>query len=80
MTEAEKQIADLQRLCERARLILGENWDNYTDKEGYGPSSLLHDLEKASKGKEVKDLRLMNDELVRICNQQADKIKKLEAI
>lgn len=77
MTEQEKKIADMQRLCERAHYILSENWNDYTDKEGYGPSSLLKDLEKVMNGKECRDLRIMNDKLVKICNEQADKIKEL---
>ena len=36
MIEQEKKIADMQRLCERAHYILSENWNDYTDKDGYG--------------------------------------------
>jgi hypothetical protein len=78
MTEQEKKIADMQRLCERAHYILSENWNDYTDKDGYGPSSLLRDLEEVMNGKERRDLRLMNDQLVKICNEQADRIRELE--
>lgn len=80
MNEQEKKIADLQRLCERAHNVISENWDNIIDIDGYGPYSLLTDLEKAMKGKEYKDLRSMNDELVRICNKQADRIAELEKL
>ena len=78
MTELEKKVADMQRLCERAHYILSENWNDYTDKEGYGPSSLLRDLEKVMNGKECRDLRSMNDQLIKICNEQADRINELE--
>ena len=78
MTEQEMKIADMQCLCERAHYILSENWNDYTDKEGYGPSSLLKDLEKVMNGKEYRDIRSMNDQLVKICNEQADRIKELE--
>lgn len=69
MTEQERKIADLQRLCERAYYVLSEN--HCTDKDGYGPSSLLRDLKKAMNGQEQRDLRRMNDLLAR-------RIKELE--
>jgi len=78
MTEQEIKIADLQRLCQRAHHILSENWDNYTDSDGYGPLNLLHDLEKVINGKECKDLQIINSELRRICKEQAGTIKELE--
>lgn len=78
ITTLEKKIADMQRLCERAHLILSENWDCYTDNKGNGPINLLRDLEKVMNGKEYKDLRVLNDQLVRICNKQADRIRELE--
>lgn len=69
MTEDQKKIADMQRLCERAYYILSENWDNYTDQDGYGPSSLLTDLKKVMDGKEYRDLRLMNEKLLKMLSE-----------
>ncbi|MCK4621270.1 MAG: hypothetical protein KAT62_03545 [Desulfuromonadales bacterium] len=77
MTDLEKRLADMQALCKRAHLILSENWDKHTDDEGCGPATLLRQLEKAGEGKELKDISLFNDKLVRICNGQADEIKEL---
>jgi len=59
----QRKIADLQALCSRSHSILSEHWGNYMDEEGYGPSTLLRDLEKASKGKEVRDVTLLNEQL-----------------
>ncbi len=70
------KIADLQELCRRAHIILDAHWDDYVE-EGYGPTSLLRDLEKASNGREVKDLRTINDLLYKICQRQKDQIKQL---
>lgn len=55
-----KTVAELQRLCERAYTILNENWDSFTNSTGYGPTSLLRDLEKASQGTEYKSLTNMH--------------------
>ena len=77
MNNLEKRLADLQELCRRAHVILSENWNDYTE-DGYGPSSLLRHLELAGKGKEVKEITKLNDELIRICNKQADELNKLK--
>ena len=77
LNDIEKRLADMQDLCRRAHLILSENWDNYTE-DGYGPTSLLRHLELAGKGKELGGVTSMNNELVRICNKQADELSKAD--
>lgn len=68
MDEKDKKIADLQRLCERAWMEISENYDKLTVSDGldtYGPASLLRALEKVKDGKEYKDLRKINEILIR---------------
>ena len=77
MNDLEKRLAELQDLCGRAYSEIDKNWVNYT-VDGYGPSSLLKDLKRAAGGKEIKQLTALNNKLVKICNDQADKIKILE--
>lgn len=79
LTTKDRQIADLQRLCGRAHAVLSENFDAYRGKDGYGPSNLEADLKKAAEGREVKDLRSLNDSLVKIANRQSGDIEKLMA-
>lgn len=63
-------IADLQRLSERALLCLSEHWDDLTDENGYGYTSLESDLKKASTGKEYKDLSKMTNMLIKKNQEQ----------
>lgn len=72
-----RRLADMQSLCKRAHLILDEHWDDYTE-DGYGPSSLLRHLERAAQGNEIKEITSFNDQLVKICDKQADKIAEME--
>ena len=78
MNDLEKRLAELQDLCGRAYSEIDENWDSHT-VDGYGPSSLLKDLKAAAGGKEIKQLTALNNKLIKICNEQADKIKQYES-
>lgn len=71
------ECADYQSLCGRAFSILSEHWDSYTDPEGYGPTSLLRDLEHASKGQPHKDITLLNQELSRCVTELQQRIDEL---
>ena len=53
------KIGDMQKLCERAYLEIDHNFEKLCDSDGYGPLSLVTDLEKAKNGKEYKDLSRM---------------------
>ena len=74
-----KSIADLQRLCERALIILSEHWDKLTDNEGYGYTSLESALKKAASGKEYKDLTLLSNACIRSNSEKDKSIGELKA-
>jgi len=75
--QSRNKIGDLQRLCERAFIILSENWKNYTE-DGYGPSSLLRDLEKAKNGEEYKELRAFSNMVIKRFSENEKYTKNLE--
>ena len=75
-----EQVTELQRLCERAYLILGERWNEHTDEDGYGPSSLMRDLEKAKNGMELKDNYLLIDALRQSLTELETKLKASNAL
>ncbi len=71
LEQANNKLADLQRLCERALLCLSEHWNDLTDSEGYGYTSLESALKKASAGKEYKDITLLTNKLIKF-NQEKE--------
>lgn len=78
ITDLNNKVADLQRLCERALLCLSEHWDDLTDENGYGYSSLESALKKAASGKEYKELRLFTDKLIKINQDMERELIKYE--
>jgi hypothetical protein len=77
--ELRAKLGDMQRLAGRAHSILSETWEEHTDKEGYGPVSLLKDLEKVKDGKEYKDLRKFTDSLIKITQKHEHEIAEMRA-
>ena len=75
---ANRLIGDLQRLAERALLCLSEHWDELTDENGYGYSSLESALKKAASGKEYKDLSKLSDILIKENQKHQARNEKLE--
>ena len=57
------KIASLEELCGRAYMEIDENFEKLCDDDGYGPMSLISDLEKVKNGKEYKGLTLVVEQL-----------------
>jgi len=77
--ELKARMADIQRLCERAYLTITDNYAEYTDGEGLGPTSLINDLEKVMNGKECRDLRASNSALANALKDRISKVDELSA-
>ncbi len=49
--KAKADLASMAELCSQARVEIDEHWSAHTDKDGYGPTSLMQRLENAADGK-----------------------------
>lgn len=72
--ESERKIADLDELCQRAYHEIDSNFDKLCDEDGYGPMTLISDLEKVKNGKEYKGLSIYMKALSQAL-QQCEKAK-----
>ena len=55
---ANKKISDLEELCERAYHTIDESFEKLCDEDGYGPMTLISDLEKVKNGKAYKGITI----------------------
>ena len=54
--KAERKISDLEELCQRAHYEIDSNFSKLCDEDGYGPVTLISDLEKVKNGQEYKGM------------------------
>ena len=54
--DAELKISTLEEVCQRAYHEIDSNFSMLCDADGYGPMTLVTDLEKIKNGKEYKGM------------------------